>query len=97
MKPVTESSPREFLVMRTLDFPGAIAHARTSPSQPLCRNPFAWSWSWIPISDIKPAKDTTLAMLLAAQERGWELWYAEQKRPVAAGRRRPWRGSRRCR
>jgi glutathione synthase len=31
-----------------------------------------------PISDIKPAKDTTLAMLLAAQSRGWELWYAEQ-------------------
>ena len=32
-----------------------------------------------PISEIKPAKDTTLAMLLAAQERGWELWYAEQR------------------
>jgi glutathione synthase len=32
-----------------------------------------------PISDIKPAKDTTLAMLLAAQARGWQLWYAEQK------------------
>jgi glutathione synthase len=31
-----------------------------------------------PISDIKPAKDTTLALLLAAQARGWELWYAEQ-------------------
>lgn len=31
-----------------------------------------------PISDIKPAKDTTLAMLLAAQARGWQLWYAEQ-------------------
>jgi glutathione synthase len=31
-----------------------------------------------PISDIKPAKDTTLAMLLAAQQRGWQLWYAEQ-------------------
>jgi glutathione synthase len=31
-----------------------------------------------PIRSIKPAKDTTLAMLLAAQERGWELWYAEQ-------------------
>ena len=30
------------------------------------------------ISDIKPAKDTTLAMLLAAQARGWQLWYAEQ-------------------
>lgn len=32
-----------------------------------------------PISEIKPAKDTTLGMLLAAQERGWELWYAEQR------------------
>lgn len=31
-----------------------------------------------PISDIKPAKDTTLAMLLAAQSRGWQLFYAEQ-------------------
>jgi glutathione synthase len=32
-----------------------------------------------PISEIKPAKDTTLAMLLAAQQRGWQLWYAEQR------------------
>jgi glutathione synthase len=32
-----------------------------------------------PIDSIKPAKDTTLAMLLAAQQRGWELLYAEQK------------------
>jgi glutathione synthase len=32
-----------------------------------------------PISSIKPAKDTTLAMLLAAQKRGWELLYAEQR------------------
>lgn len=31
-----------------------------------------------PIASIKPAKDTTLAMLLAAQQRGWELLYAEQ-------------------
>ncbi len=31
-----------------------------------------------PIESIKPAKDTTLAMLLAAQQRGWELWYAQQ-------------------
>ncbi|HZF17774.1 MAG TPA: glutathione synthase [Steroidobacteraceae bacterium] len=30
-----------------------------------------------PIADIKPAKDSTLAMLRAAQERGWELWYLE--------------------
>jgi len=32
-----------------------------------------------PIESIKPAKDTTLAMLLAAQQRGWELWYAQQQ------------------
>ncbi|HET7395503.1 MAG TPA: glutathione synthase [Gammaproteobacteria bacterium] len=31
-----------------------------------------------PIEAIKPAKDTTLAMLLAAQARGWELLYMEQ-------------------
>jgi glutathione synthase len=47
-----------------------------------------------PISSIKPAKDTTLAMLLAAQKRGWELLYAEQKDlwlqdGVAFGRLRP--------
>ncbi|HLZ98532.1 MAG TPA: glutathione synthase [Steroidobacteraceae bacterium] len=32
-----------------------------------------------PIEAIKPAKDSTLAMLLAAQARGWELFYAELK------------------
>jgi glutathione synthase len=32
-----------------------------------------------PIEAIKPAKDSTLAMLLAAQRRGWEILYAEQK------------------
>ena len=32
-----------------------------------------------PIATIKPAKDTTLAMLLAAQRRGWTLLYAEQQ------------------
>jgi glutathione synthase len=32
-----------------------------------------------PIEGIKPAKDSTLAILIAAQERGWELFYAEQK------------------
>ena len=47
-----------------------------------------------PIGSIKPAKDTTLAMLLAAQKRGWELWYAEQqdlylRDGVAHGRLRP--------
>ena len=31
-----------------------------------------------PIGDIKPVKDTTLAMLLAAQARGWRLCYMEQ-------------------
>jgi glutathione synthase len=47
-----------------------------------------------PIDSIKPAKDTTLAMLLAAQKRGWEMWYAEQRDlwlrdGVAHGRLRP--------
>jgi glutathione synthase len=32
-----------------------------------------------PIADIKYAKDTSLAMLLAAQQRGYELWYLEQR------------------
>jgi glutathione synthase len=32
-----------------------------------------------PIATIKPAKDSTLAMLLAAQARGWELLYLEQR------------------
>ena len=32
-----------------------------------------------PIEVIKPAKDSTLAILTAAQARGWELFYAEQK------------------
>lgn len=31
-----------------------------------------------PIADINPKKDSTLAMLLAAQERSWELFYFEQ-------------------
>jgi glutathione synthase len=30
-----------------------------------------------PIATIKPYKDSTLAMLLAAQARGWPLWYME--------------------
>jgi glutathione synthase len=30
-----------------------------------------------PIESIKPAKDSTLAILVAAQARGWELFYAE--------------------
>ncbi len=32
-----------------------------------------------PIQSIKPAKDSTLAMLLAAQARGWTLLYMEQR------------------
>jgi glutathione synthase len=32
-----------------------------------------------PIETIKPAKDSTLAMLLAAQARGWSLQYAEMQ------------------
>src|ERR1700761_4532562 len=32
-----------------------------------------------PIEAIKPSKDSTLAILLAAQARGWELFYAEQR------------------
>ena len=31
-----------------------------------------------PISSIKPVKDSTLAMLLEAQARGWEIRYMEQ-------------------
>ncbi|HEY3487367.1 MAG TPA: glutathione synthase [Gammaproteobacteria bacterium] len=31
-----------------------------------------------PIESIKPYKDSTLAMLLAAQARGWEIWYMQQ-------------------
>jgi glutathione synthase len=32
-----------------------------------------------PIEAIKPAKDSTLAMLLAARRRGWQVFYAEQR------------------
>jgi glutathione synthase len=32
-----------------------------------------------PIAEITPAKDSTLAMLLAAQQRGWELVYLRQQ------------------
>jgi len=39
-----------------------------------------------PISAIKPAKDTTLAMLLAAQARSWELRYMEPGDLFLAGR-----------
>ena len=45
-----------------------------------------------PISDITPAKDSTLAMLLEAQSRDDEIWYFEQGdlRPIG----RPLSGSR---
>lgn len=46
-----------------------------------------------PIAGINPKKDSTLAMLLAAAERGWELIYFEQRdlairdgRPEGTGR-----------
>ena len=47
-----------------------------------------------PIEDIKPAKDTTLAMMLAARRRGWTLSYLELghlwlRDGVAWGRARP--------
>jgi glutathione synthase len=47
-----------------------------------------------PIEDIKPAKDTTLAMMLAAQRRGWNLSYLELghlwlRDGVALGRAHP--------
>jgi len=47
-----------------------------------------------PIEDIKPAKDTTLAMMLAAQRRGWSLSYLELRHlwlrdGVAFGRAHP--------
>ncbi len=47
-----------------------------------------------PIEDIKPAKDTTLAMMLAAQRRGWSLSYLELRHMwlrdgVACGRAHP--------
>ncbi len=47
-----------------------------------------------PIEDIKPAKDTTLAMMLAAQRRGWEIAYLELghlwlRDGVAMGRAHP--------
>lgn len=49
-----------------------------------------------PIEGINPAKDSTLAMLLAAQSRGWEVAYAEQRHiflrdGVALGRPAPLR------
>lgn len=47
-----------------------------------------------PIEDIKPAKDTTLAMMLAAQRRGWDVAYLELRHlwlrdGIAMGRAHP--------
>jgi glutathione synthase len=47
-----------------------------------------------PIADIKPAKDTSLAMMLAAERRGWELSYLELRHlwlrdGIAMGRAHP--------
>lgn len=38
-----------------------------------------------PIGSIKIRKDSTFAMLLAAQRRGWPLWYLEQRDLIAEG------------
>ena len=40
-----------------------------------------------PIEDIKPVKDTTLAMMLAASRRGWQLHYFEVAKALAEYRR----------
>jgi len=47
-----------------------------------------------PIAGINPKKDSTLAMLLAAQERGFELVYFEQKDLLVAGGHPQGRGRR---
>ncbi|MET0279770.1 MAG: glutathione synthase, partial [Steroidobacteraceae bacterium] len=56
--------------------------------------PFRLAVVMDPIEDIKYAKDTTLAMLLAAHRHGYELWYLTQsdlylRDGVARGRARP--------
>lgn len=43
------------------------------------RNPVKLGVVMDPIATIKPEKDSTFAMLLEAQARGWELWYMEQQ------------------
>ncbi len=60
----------------------------------MAREPVRLAVVMDPIDHIKPAKDTTLAMLLAAQKRQWELLYLEQADlwlddGVAWGRVRP--------
>ena len=39
-----------------------------------------------PIASIKPYKDTTLALLLAAQAHGYQLFYAEPRHLTLRGR-----------
>lgn len=60
----------------------------------MARDPVRLAVVMDPIDHLKPAKDTTLAMLLAAQKRQWELLYMEQgdlwlDNGVAWGRVRP--------
>jgi glutathione synthase len=45
-----------------------------------------------PIESINPKKDSTLAMLVAAQERGWEIVYFEQKDLLVSDGRAEGRG-----
>ena len=45
-----------------------------------------------PINNIKPYKDTTLALLLAVQRRGWELMYMEQSHLALASGGWAWAG-----
>ena len=43
-----------------------------------------------PIEDIKPPKDTTLAMLLAAQRRGWEIALPRTRATCGCATASPW-------
>jgi glutathione synthetase, prokaryotic len=60
----------------------------------MSRKPLSLAVVMDPIEDIKPHKDTTLAMLLAAQRRGWDVHYLELRDlwlrdGVAMGRAHP--------
>jgi glutathione synthase len=60
----------------------------------MARAPYRIGFVMDPIEDIKPAKDTTLAMMLAAQRLGWQIHYLEQRHlwlrdGVAYGRAHP--------
>ena len=50
-----------------------------------------------PIEAINPAKDSTLAILLAAQARGWQLHYAELEATSGCATASPGAASRRSR